>query len=304
MLLGPVFAQDFPAKPIKVIVPYAAGGASDMTCRAIQKVWKKYFPQPLVIVNKPGAGGMLGAQEALNASPDGYTLLSSHFAMTIQKETGRIDFSVDDFEKIAATGQVSLILIVHKNSPYKTLSELVESVKAKPNTITQATNLSSYVHFAGMQFSEAAGIQFRFVQVGGGGKRIPNMLGEHSDTSFQSIGECYQYYQSGEFRVLAHFGNERHPKMPDVSTIKELGYSFDPLILSFYWLAPKGTPKDRVAMLAEAIEKSFKDPDAQSFFEDRAFVNFFAKGSAFKKQVDMETELISSMAKKFGLSKK
>jgi len=303
-LASPVIAQDYPSKPIEVIVPYAAGGASDTVVRAMQRSLDGDIPQPIVVINKPGAGGSLGNREGKNAEPDGYTILSTHQGMSVNQALGVADFNYEEFELIAETGAVELVFAVPKDSPYETLTDLVEAAKADPGTITHATNLGSVVHFATLALSDASGSDMRYVQVGGGGARLPAILGNQVDSSLFGVAEIMQYYESGEVRVLAILANERWPSMPDVPTAKELGYEFAPIAVGYWWFAPGGTPQERVDYLADKLRGALESDEIQNEFSQRGFRATYRDGAEFEAAVKGQHEMIMSLAEKFGVTPK
>ena len=142
---------DYPEKPIKFIVPYSAGGASDIVARIIQKGLEGELPQPVVVINKPGAGGALGAREAMEAEPDGYTVLSTHIGIHTNHLMGKADFSYQDFEPVAETGTIQLIMTVPGDSRFESMADLITEAKANSDTVTHATNLTSVLHLAALQ---------------------------------------------------------------------------------------------------------------------------------------------------------
>ncbi len=294
----------YPEKPIKFIVPYGPGGASDIVSRLMQKALEKVLPQPIVVINKPGGGGALGAREAKDAPADGYTVLSTHIALHTNPLMGKADFDYTAFEPVAETGTIELILTAPRNSPFKTVNEMVNAAKAKPNTITHATNLTSVLHLAALQMMDTVGFEFRFVQVGGGGARKPHMVGGQSDTSFFSIGEVKQEIQTGDLRVLALMSQEKTDFLPAAPTVKEAGWNYQPLGVSFWWVVPKGTPVDRVSVLADAFETAMKNAETQKTLASRAYKPTFVRGDTLVNKIADEYTRIKTLVEKFGIRKK
>jgi tripartite-type tricarboxylate transporter receptor subunit TctC len=293
---GNLARAEFPERPIRVIIPFAPGGGSDIVVRTVQQTWDQLAPQPLVVVNMPGAGGIIGNTEAKDSPNDGYTLLSTHQGMSVNQAVGAADFNYQDFEPIAETGIVELVFAVPPDSPYQTLDDVVEAARANPNQITHATNIGSLVHFATLQMASAEGIEFRYVQVGGGGERLPHIMGGHSDTTLLGVSEVMPYYQSGDIRVLAIFSDTRWPTMPDVPTTKELGFDFEPLSVGYWWFAPKGTPADRLEFAAEMLERVYEHPGFQDGMRERGNRPTFVVGEAFREAVARDHESILRLA--------
>ncbi len=298
----PAFAE-YPEKPIRFIVPYGAGGASDIVARIFQKALEDVLPQPVVVINKPGAGGSLGAREAKDAEPDGYTVLSTHIGLHTNRLMGVADFGYEDFEPVAETGTIELVLTASGNSRFENVDDLVAEAKANPDTVTHATNLTSVLHLAALQFMNEPDFTFRFVQVGGGGPRKPHMVGGQSDTSFFSIGEVAQEIENGDLRVLALMSQNRSPFLPDAPTIKEAGYDYDPLGVSFWWMVPNGTPRDRIDFLADSFEQAFAKPDVQKALADRAYAATFVRGEPLANRVRSEFESVKELVERFDISK-
>jgi tripartite-type tricarboxylate transporter receptor subunit TctC len=301
---GSAVAQDYPSKPVQIIVPYGAGGSSDIVARTIQQALEGSFPQPIVVVNKPGAAGALGTAEAKDAEPDGYTLLSSHIGIAINDALGVSDIGYDDFEPVAETGRTDLVFAVPKDSPYQTFDEVIEAAKANPNTITHATNLGSVVHFTTLGITKATGAEFRYVQVGGGGARLPVVVGNQVESALFGVSEALPYHESGDMRILAILTDERWPALPDVPTAKELGYDLpEPTSLGYWYFAPKGTPQDRIDILTDAIEAAMTSDEMKASFTERGFSPSFLRGEEFAEAVNAADDNIKKLAVEFGVTK-
>lgn len=263
MLLAGASAQGassdeaYPSRPIKVIVPFGAGGGSDTFVRIIQKAVEdnNLLPQPLVVINVPGAGGTIGSQRATNAEPDGYTILNLHQGILTAKYSGKVDHGPEAFEPIIATGEDAMILAVADNSEFTTLRELLDAAKTTPETLAYGANLGAPSHFSGLLLERShPGARFRFVQTGGGAKRFAELTGGHIAMTTFSVSE-YLRFRSGGIRALVFLGPERHPALPDTPTAREQKFDVTTSNLQFWW-APKGTPSDRVQFLADVFEKA------------------------------------------------
>lgn len=300
-----VVADEYPSRPVEIIVPYGAGGSSDIVARLVQQALEGTFPQPLVIVNKPGAAGSLGTREAKDAEADGHTLLSTHIGMSINEVLGVTDFNYEDFTPIAETGRVELVFAVPKESPYQTFDAVIEAARKSPNTITHATNLGSVVHFTTLGITKATGAEFRYVQIGGGGARLPVVVGNQIDTALFGVAEALPYHESGEMRILAILTDERWPVLPDVPTAKELGYDLPPVTSLGYWyFGPKDMPEDRVRIFGDALEAAMTSDAMRKTFQERGFRPTFVRGAAFEKQVADSHETLRALAEEFGVERK
>jgi tripartite-type tricarboxylate transporter receptor subunit TctC len=300
---APALAQDYPTRPVEVIVPFGAGGSSDIVARTIQQALEGKFPQPVVVVNKPGAAGSLGTAEVTDAEPDGYTILSSHIGIAINEALGVSDIGYDDFEPVAETGRTDLVFAVPTDSPYQTFDEVIAAAKEKPNAITHATNLGSVVHFTMLGVTKATGAEFRYVQVGGGGERLPVVVGNQVESALFGVSEALPYHESGEMRILAILTDERWPALPDVPTAKELGYDLpEPTSLGYWYFAPKGTPQERIDILADAIEAAMTSEEMKASFQERGFSPSFLRGEAFAQAVNDADANIKLLAEEFGVT--
>src|SRR5436189_3105485 len=257
------FAQDatYPTHAIVMINPFPPGGAADVVGRPLAAVMEPLIGKPVVIETKSGAAGAVGAQFAANAKPDGYTLLThitsiSGFA-EVDKLFGRTPkFTRADFIPIARYIADPMIIVVNDQQPYKTLAEFVDAAKAKPNGIMMSSSgLYSALHLPMALFNKAAGIQLRHLPTLGGGPALTALLGNNSQVLCSSIAAASAQVKAGKLRPLASFGATRAPLMPDVPTLKELGYD-----LEFYlWVglfAPKGTPETVIAFWRDALKKA------------------------------------------------
>jgi len=219
-------ADRFPRKPLKVVVPFPAGGGSDTFTRIMQKAIRdaNLLPQPMVVINVPGAGGTVGSRRVRDAKPDGYTILNLHEGIFSSKYSGRVPFGPEAFRPIAATGQSALVIYVQEDSPYRSLKDLMEAATKNPDRVLFGMAQGTPTHFAGRKLELAAGeAKFRFVASGGGSKRFNDLIGGHLDATPFSMAE-YTSFAEGGVRALASLASERHPDLPNLPTAREDGY--------------------------------------------------------------------------------
>ncbi len=257
--LGSGIGDEYPKRPIRVVVPFQPGGGSDIFVRIVQKAINDYqlMPQPLVVVNKPGGGTSIGSSYVKNARPDGYTLLCLHEALMVAKSNGQSPNGPDDYEVSAATGEFGVVLLVSEESPYQTLGELMEAAKANPETIKFGVNLNTPTHFTAIMLENTLpGARFRFVATGGGAHRLAGVMGGHLDVIILSVGEYVMYQQNG-LKAIAHLGRQRVESIPDVPTGEELGFPVYSENLHYWWF-PEGTDESIVTYFAEVLEKVMK----------------------------------------------
>jgi tripartite-type tricarboxylate transporter receptor subunit TctC len=258
------FAQDaaYPARAIVIVNPFPPGGAVDVVGRPLAAVMEPMVQKPVVVETKSGAAGQVGAQFAANAKPDGYTLLLhltsiSGFA-EVDKLFGRQPkFTNADFIPIARFVADPCVLIVNDQQPYKTLKELVEDAKKRPNEIIfSSSGLYGALHIPTALFAAAAGgLKLRHLPTQGGGPALTAFLGNNANILVSSISASISQIKAGKARPLALFGAQRSKALPDVPTMKELGYEIE----YYLWVglfAPKGTPAEVITYLRQVANKA------------------------------------------------
>jgi tripartite-type tricarboxylate transporter receptor subunit TctC len=258
--LRPAIAQEtYPSRPITVINPFPPGGASDVVTRPLAAAMEGLLKQPVVIDTKAGAAGAVGAQFAASAKPDGYTLMThitsvSGFA-EVDKLFGRAPkFTRADFIPIARVVADPCVIIVNDQQPFKTLKEFTEAASAKPDSlIFTSSGLYSALHIPMALYLKAAGLKLRHLPTNGGGPALTALLGNNGQALVSSVSACMAQIKAGKVRPLALFGGERSKALPDVPTMKELGYNIE----YYLWVgmfAPKGTPTPIVDKLRTTIK--------------------------------------------------
>jgi tripartite-type tricarboxylate transporter receptor subunit TctC len=263
LAIRPSLAQDvYPSHAITIINPFPPGGASDVVTRPLAAVLEPIVKQPVVIDTKAGAAGAVGAQVAASAKPDGYTLLShitsiSGFA-EVDKLFGRQPkFTRADFIPLARFVADPCVLLVNDQQPYKTLKEFVDDAKKRPDEIIfSSSGLYGALHIPTALFMKAAGgLKLRHLPTNGGGPALTAFLGNNAQALVSSISASLAQIKAGKARPLALFGAKRSKALPEVPTMKELGYDVE----YYLWVgmfAPKGTPDNVVKYLREALDKA------------------------------------------------
>ena len=260
---------DYPSKPITVIVPFAAGGGSDVFVRIFQNAIRKndLCPQPIVIKNIAGAGGTIGSRTARNAKPDGLTILCLHDGIYTAEHYGNAVWGPDDFEPIAATGRSGVVVAVEEDSPYSTLHELMEDARDRPYQLVYGTNLGAPNHYSALFLQNGkSGAKFRFTQTGGGAKRLAQLKGGHIDLTGFSIAE-YQQFKDAGIKALASLGEQRESSFPNLTTALEQDVQATHDLVQFWW-APKDTPPDRIAYLQNMLSQAMGTKEIKESFEN------------------------------------
>ena len=297
-LAATTLAAGWPERPIRVIVPFAAGGTSDQMgrifARAIEE--NKLLPQPVNIVNVTGHFSV-GSRQVKDAPADGHTFLLIHIALMGGEASGNVNFGHRDFVPVATTGEFCLTPVVPTDSPHKSVKDLLGAAKDKPETIPFGVNIAAINHMGGLMIQQTTpGAKFRWVQVGGGAENFKALSGGHTQAGILSSAEYVNFRASGAIRALGYTGPERHPGLPDIPTMKEQGYDVT-FCVANWWFAPKGTPKEAIAGFADALEKATKTPYIQKQLADRLFAAVFRRDAALATELDETWKRIEPIAK-------
>jgi tripartite-type tricarboxylate transporter receptor subunit TctC len=259
-------ADAFPAKPIKIIVGYSAGGAVDLIARSVGQRLATILGQPVVVENKPGAGTNI-AVRALIASPaDGYTLMLAANALAVNPTLFQpAPYDLErDLTPVSLVGRVPVVAAVRGDSEWKTLPQLVSAAKAKPGTISVATpGNGSTPHLAMELFQHTAGVSLRHVPYKGGAPAITDAIGGHVDVVAVNALEVSPLAKAGKLRVLALMSPERAAVLPGVPTVAESGYPGFEAGVWYGFVAPAGLPKAVLTKLHEAVQKALESPEVR-----------------------------------------
>ena len=302
LLAAPVHAraENYPNQPVRIIVPFSQGGSTSVTARYFQKVIQDQnilAGMPMPVVHMPGAGGTTGANAVKDANPDGYTLLLWHVGICGAEAMGNIEFSHKDFTPVAATGSQSYCITVSENSPYKTIQDLFAAAKANPETLTAGANLGAASHIGLILAEQAApGVRFRYVQSGSTSKIYAALLGGHVEVGLLGTPTLHQVACKG-VRPLAILAPQRDPLLPDVPTLKEAGYDVD-YSMTNWWLAPKGMPADRVAVLEKALKTAMDTPEIKKNFESSSMTLDFLTSAELDASIEAQCKSIKAIAKR------
>src|SRR5215203_3510934 len=264
-LTGPAAAQ-FPERPIKMIVPWAAGGDTDNIFRPLAPELQKHLGQPIVIANVSGASGTVGAREAKNAPPDGYTLYAVHDYIHLTFYAGLSDVRYSDFEPICMIAATPSVLTASAKTPWKSWAELADDAKKRPGQITVGATLASTSHIFPALVEKAAGIKFKYVSYDGLAPRMNALLGGHIDLTDSNLTQKGKV-DAGLLRFLAIASEKRDPEAPDVPTLKELGMNIVYEVARGV-MVPKGTPAPVRAKLEET-RVAFLDAKEYAAFLDK-----------------------------------
>lgn len=260
-------AQDaYPSKPIQMIVPFPPGGVADLTGRPTAAIMEKVLKQPIIVVNKSGAGGAVGMAQVAKAPPDGYTILMALSSVSVIPVADRLQgrtpsYELNQLAPIALISADPTVLVVRADGPYKTLKDFVDAAKAKPGKINYGSSgVYGTLHVAMEIFANAAGIQLFHIPYQGGGPAVTALLGGQIDALASGPSAALGQIKAGKMRALAVWGDKRLASMPDVPSMKELGYDATFYIWSGLF-APAGTPAPVMQKLRAAVKETVNDPD-------------------------------------------
>ncbi|MDO8534953.1 MAG: tripartite tricarboxylate transporter substrate binding protein [Xanthobacteraceae bacterium] len=294
---GPAFAQaTFPSRTITILNAFPPGGANDLVTRPLAAALEQIVKQPVVVETKAGAAGQVGAQTAASAKPDGYTLLSHNNGISgyaeVDKLFGRPPKTTRaDFIPLARLIADPVLLIVNDQQPYKTLKDFIDDAKKRPNTIVYSSGgLYGATHLPVALFEKATAVpKLRHLPTAGGGPAITAVLGNNAQASTQTITATLQHIKAGKLRALASFGATRSKVLPDVPTLKELGYNVE----YYLWVGifvPKGTPTQIVSTLSSAIDKAANTDQFKSTLTNLGLEGGYLNAKDFAKFWDADAK--------------
>ena len=251
-------AQQYPAKPVRIVVPFAPGGGSDFIARFMAQRLAETLGKPFIVDNRPGAGGNLGTEQGVKSLPDGYTLTLIASSYTVNPAIYKLGFDpVNDITPIIQLSQGPLLVTTHPSLPVKTLQDLIALAKAKPGQINFASSgQGSIIHAATELFNLKAGIKMTHVPYKGTGPALTDTLGGQTNVFFSSAAAALPHIQAGKLRVLAVTTAKRLPALPNVPTVAEAGVPGYDVTLWHGLIGPKGLPRAIVDRIHQAAAKS------------------------------------------------
>ncbi len=297
MMVIPVQATDFPTKEVQVIIPWAAGGATDLIFRALAPYAAKHLGKAVVILNRPGGGSAVGYTEGAKAKPDGYVLVSAVTPLTILPHQVTTAYTYRDFEPILNVVSDPSMFLIRSDMPWKNVRELVDYAKKNPNMITVGNSgAGGGVHLVALAFEKAAGVKFNHIPFSGGGPSVTAILGGHINAVSVSPPEGIEHVKAGKLKIIALFAEKRLEMFPDVPTVKEQGIDF----AMGMWrglAAPKGTPPEVIKKLHDAFKLGMEDPAFQKTAKDMAVNLHYLGPEAFGKLMANDHEFFGKLVK-------
>ena len=264
--LQPAHAQNYPNRPIRLVVPFSPGGAADVPGRILTQKMSEALGHQVVVDNRPGAGSTIGADQVAKAPPDGYTLLmisNTHFVSAALYKKLPYD-SVADYAPVTQATSAPNVIVIHPSLPAKTVRELIALAKAKPGKIDYASSGNgSTQHLTGALFTKMAGIDMTHIPYRGSGPATADLLSGQVTVGFPGIAGMLPQIKAGKLRALAVTGAKRSPELPDVPTVAEAGVKGYDVTAWFGVAGPKGMPREIVLKLHAELLRILKNPDVK-----------------------------------------
>jgi tripartite-type tricarboxylate transporter receptor subunit TctC len=271
-------AQSFPNKPIRFVVPFPPGGGNDILARALAPKMSEILGQQVVIDNRAGAGGNIGADFVAKSPPDGYTIVIASNQVTMNPWIySKLPFDIaKDFSPIAQIASVPMLLAINPEVPAKNLKEFIALAKAKPGSLNYSTpGLGTPQHIAFEVFNFDAGVKVTHVPYKGTSPSIVDLIGGQVQATIGTMASLEQHVKSGKVRAIAVSTPQRSPAMPDIPTIEEGGLKGYNVPLWYSVLAPANTPKEIVSKISASIRDALRDPQTKAQLERQGFVESY-----------------------------
>ena len=253
----------YPAKPIRLIVPFAPGGGTDILARSLGQLLGSSLGQQVIVDNRPGAGGVLGAELTAKSAPDGYTIMMVSSSYSVNPALYKLSFDpIKDLTPISQVASVPFVLVAHPSVPINNLRELIALAKAKPGQLNFASSgLGSSPHLAGEYFNMRAGTQIKHIPYKGGGPAIADVMGGHVQFLFSTVVQGIPHIKSESLKAIAIGSLKRSAALPDVPTIAESGIPGYDVTNWFGILGPRDMPRQIVEKLSTEIAKHLRNPE-------------------------------------------
>ena len=299
-------AQQYPTKPVRIIVPYAPGGNTDFTARAVAEKLTDSLKRQFIVDNRPGAATNIGTEMVAKAPPDGYTLLMGGAANAINMSLfAKLPYdTLRDFEPIALCVQGANVLVIHPSLPAKNLKELIALAKAQPGKLNfGSSGLGSSNQMAGELMNIMAGTKIVHVPYKGNAPALTDLLGGHVEMIFSGVPALLPHIQSGRVRAIAIGSKKRFPALPQVPTFDESGLKGYEATTWFGMLAPAKTPKEIVSRLSLEVDKAIKSADIQQRFVNEGLEPMGGTPEFFTKFMRAEIDKYARVIKLAGVAK-
>jgi tripartite-type tricarboxylate transporter receptor subunit TctC len=302
---GLIAAEVYPSKPITGIVPQAAGGSTDLLCRAVEKVWPKYSTQPLVVINKPGGGGVIGTEQVVRSKPDGYTLYLGYGSGNdiVMPSLQKMPFDPQkDLIPIARLSVHSVVIVTGANSQFKSIKDIIAYSKKEGKPVTTAVAAKAgAVDIALTAFGKAAGVNIATVPFSGGAEAVTALAGGHLMIGGGHPSEVIPHIKAGRFKALAVVTPQRDPELPNVPTLIEEGIKVHTWGSVKGVAAPAGTPKEIVKYIEDTIKKICNDAEFQQTMKNIDQPIMYQNSADFTKFIKQATDDYAKLIKELNI---
>ena len=298
-------AQDYPSKPITMVVPFPPGGVAEIVGRPLASLMEKTLKQPVILINRPGAGGAVGMASVARGPADGYTILMGLSSISIFPVSDRINgkeppYELKDFAPIALVTADPTVLVVRADGPYKTVKDFVEAAKAQPGKINYSSSgVYGTLHVAMEMFANAAGIKLFHIPYQGGGPAVTALLAGQVEASPQGPAAAIGQIRAGKMRALATWGTERLKLLPEIPTLKELGYDAEFYIWSGLF-APAATRAPIVMKLRQAVREAATSAEFTAAMEKVSTPVSYLDAPEFQKYWERDAARLKLALEKIG----
>jgi tripartite-type tricarboxylate transporter receptor subunit TctC len=295
-------AEKFPAREVELIIQFGPGGSTDMMARIIGERVSKHLGVPVVCINKPGASGAV-ASSYVASKTDGYTVGTAGASNlgTLLATESNVPYTLKDFSGVARAVTIPIIFVTKKGR-FATLQDVIKEAKQKPGVLTYSSwGAKSTSHLIGELFNQVAGIKLKHVPFSGGGKQMAAMLGGHVDMAISTPSTTMPHIRGGNLIGLAITSNSREVELPEVATMKELGFPEATFVSFDGFAAGSKVPKDRLAIINAAFEKSIKDPEVQELLKKNGMPAAYLNGEDYDKLLANNLSFMKKIADSAGI---
>lgn len=298
-------AADYPNKPVQVIVPWAPGGVTDTAMRSVMTVVGKYFPKPMVIVNRPGGAGTVGSTYALLSKPDGYTILATAWAPVVtQPSLKKLQYSSKNYTPICQVVAAPRIICANPDAPYGSIKEMMDYAKKNPGKIKVGiAGVGTTGHLAMAALEQQYGVKFTIVPMGGGGPQKTSLIGGHIDVAPLNAPEAGPAIEAKQVKPLGVASDVHYGNLPNVPTCAEQGYPVESGT-SIIILAPKGVPDQVINNLAEVFKKCTEDEGLKKFAKKINLDLVYLGSEDTNKKIEKFYNSYAEIISKLGIAKK
>jgi tripartite-type tricarboxylate transporter receptor subunit TctC len=283
-----VAEEKFPTQPVTLIISWSPGGGQDLTARALQPLVEKALGESVVVVNKPGGGASIGFNYVADSKPNAYTILQASPSISILKYTMRAGVDYKRYEPIIFGAYTPAAVLVKADAPWNNLKEFLDYAKANPGKLRVGNSGHGAIwHISALAIEHAAGVQITHVPFKGTSPSIPSILGGHIEAILAGFGDTMHLVKGGKLKYLGIAAPERSKFAPELQTCKELGMDVE--MISYYsWLAPKGTPTERVKILHDAFRKALESKTFKEYTEKQGITIAIKGSEEFANFLDKE----------------